>query len=129
MIWLIACVTISAIAKSIIVRGVELVFATTEWKDAGTYTCLAKEVGSGDPPTRKDFRLEVLGPPKAIAHVSGRGSRGESSEMSCTFLGRPLTNVQWLLNGKRVDEDPDKFEIFTEKKADNEVKAYLKILK
>lgn len=39
----------------------ELTLDKVKWKDEGIYTCLAKEVGSSDDPTKQDIILEIFG--------------------------------------------------------------------
>ena len=46
----------------------ELVLDQVDWNDEGTYSCLAKEVGSEDAPTQQDIMLDIYG--KFVLHDS-----------------------------------------------------------
>ena len=39
----------------------ELILDKVDWKDEGIYSCLAKEVGSEDDPTKQDIMLDIYG--------------------------------------------------------------------
>ena len=39
----------------------QLVLDKVQWQDEGVYTCLAKQVGSNDPPTKQDITLDIYG--------------------------------------------------------------------
>ena len=39
----------------------ELILDKVTWSDEGIYSCLAKEVGSNDDPTKQDIILDIYG--------------------------------------------------------------------
>lgn len=39
----------------------ELILDKVRWEDEGIYSCLAKQVGSQDDPTKQDINLDIFG--------------------------------------------------------------------
>lgn len=106
----------------------QLTLDKVEWSDAGIYSCLAKEVGSDGLPTRQDIILDIYAAPRHVAVTNGSGRTGTTTELSCTFEGRPLPNIKWLAFGGDLTQDPIKYEITTSKVNDKQVTSFLKIM-
>ena len=60
--------------------------------------------------------------------TNGSGKTGTTTELSCTYEGRPLPTIKWLGFGKDLNEDPLKYEITTSKLNDKQITSFLKIM-
>jgi len=106
----------------------ELILDKVTWSDEGIYSCLAKEVGSKDDPTKQDIILDIYAAPKHIKVTNGSGKTGTTTELSCTYDGRPLPTIKWLGFGKDLNQNPVKYEITTSKVNDKQITSFLNIL-
>ena len=76
----------------------------------------------------RDLIVQVLASPVTKGVENGSGRIGATTEISCTYTGKPLPVIQWLQYGKIIEEDSNKYEITTENHSDKEITAYLKII-
>jgi hypothetical protein len=112
-----------------------LTIAEVDWDDGGVYSCVARELNGDEgsstadnSPKMQKIYLDVFSGPSVTEKSNGRAKVTETTEMSCTVRARPRPEIEWLLYGVRVKQDPNKYEITMEEKSDTEVKSYLKIL-
>lgn len=132
----------------------QLVITSSQWEDAGLYSCVGREKTSrSQRPTKQDIALTVLctdcfhilkrlplinvscyfrlitAGPKEDQVKNGKGEVGDTTEMWCSFKAKPVPTIQWLKYGIPIEEDDSKYEITTEKVSDISIRSHLKIMK
>lgn len=53
---------------------------------------------------------------------------GTTTELSCTYEGKPLPTIKWLGFGKDLSQDPVKYEMTTSNLNDKQIISFLKIM-
>jgi len=105
----------------------QLVVRDVAWDDEGGYTCRARDGNEGRIEKNK-ATIAVQAKPVNVGKESGSGNVSQTLELSCQFEGKPLPVVSWLLHGKVITEDPEKYEITEDNISDKTVNSLLKIL-
>ena len=67
--------------------------------------------------------------PQKVSSTDGSGEVEGSTQMSCTFQGKPLPVITWIRHGEKLKSDDVKYSVTEDQISHKEVSSYLEISK